>query len=327
MNKGPTCSWDGARWTNPAGETCRKTHCALRGRCPGHVAEGLRTCPGCIRRTRRDLAAVVQLSTLLAFDALADGIESEAFNLTGPTIAPEVAAGRRALDQRNGMCEWPPAKVRAGDPDHPLTVLGGWVLALEEGGWLTRSDLLVTIAGAADRLDGVLDRFAHGDEFESFAREIRDLRTHLEAVDHDSRVPEQGRPCPTCAATREDGKGPRLVKRYAFHPGMRPGQRCADRLCDVCDGRRDAWHCPDEPGHAWSDAEYRLRLSADFVQYADALTASQIAERFPVKPGTIRKWAERGRVAKRGLDAHGRQRYDTRDVARMLEPSADAVSL
>lgn len=316
--KHPICTWDGERWTNAAEETCNENHCALRGRCGNHVRHdaGINTCPSCIGRTRKDIAEIVLRATLMAYDARVDGVDSEAMNMLGRAAAPDQYAARRdmltALYERQGWCEWPrPESYRPDDPHHPYAVLGRWDMALRDQGWLPQTDLLVTITSAAYALTGALaGAFPHGDEFEDFAREIAACRAHLEAVDHDSRRPEQGRPCPTCAAANEDGKGPRLQKRYAHHPGMLAGTRCDKPKCRTCDGSDDAWHCPDNPAHAWTDDEYRSRVDADYLEHAEALTADQMHEHYGVSRGSIRGWAAKGEVAKRGRDHLGRQLYD-----------------
>lgn len=324
--KAVTCSWDGERWTTSDGQGCNEDHCAMRGRCPHHVQHGAQvfTCPSCIRRTRKDLAAIVELYALMAYDARIDGIESEAMNLLGPAAAPEQYAERRArlsaLYERQGWCEWPrPEAFRSDDPHHPYAVLGRWRLALEDTGWLGYDDRLVTVATAADMLDGALSGgFPHSDEWEEFTREIAACRTHLEQVDHASRTPDLGRPCPSCATTYGPGRpAPRLQKRYASHPGYGPGQRCERKDCAICAGTHDAWHCPDFPElHAWTDGDYRAKVDADYVEHATALTADRLRDRFGVKPGTIRAWAMRGKVRKHGLDHLGRQLYDVADVQR-----------
>lgn len=313
------CTWDGTRWIKPDGQTCNEDHCAMRGSCPSHVrhSAGLVTCTACVGRTRRDLTSIVIRYALIAYDARSDGIESEAMNLIGPTVHPDEAAAAARADALRGWCEWPPERMRTGDPYHPLVVLGKWELAMEDAGWLTRSDLRVTVSGAAARLAGLLDRtFPHGDEFEDFAREVAACLAHLEAVDHDERQADLGRPCPTCVTEfGPDHPAPRLRRRYARHAWARPGERCEDSDCAACAGLLDAWHCPDFPAHAWTDADYRLRVDADYVEHAAALTASQLQQRFGVKPGTIRAWALRGKVRKHGLDQLGRQLYDVADVA------------
>lgn len=320
---GGRCTWDGARWVQPDESNCNQHHCAMRGRCPNHVDAdaGLRTCPSCVRRTRRDIETIVLRYALIAFDAEVDGIDSEAMNLLGPAAAPEQYAERRARLQaryeRQGWCDWPrPEAFRDDDPHHPYAVLGRWRLALEDAGWLRYDDRFVTVVSAASSLLSALDGgFPHSDEWEDFARELAACRAHLEQVDHASRTPDLGRPCPTCAA--EHGTGPRLQKRYAGHPGADPGQPCARPGCQICAGTYDAWHCPDYPDlHAWTDGDYRAKVDADYIEHATSLTASQLHDRFGVRPGTVRAWALRGKVRKHGLDQLGRQLYDAADVQR-----------
>lgn len=297
MTKRPTCTWDGQKWTQPDGTTCNHDHCAMRGHCPNHVQRdaGIHTCGACIRRTRKHLAAIVTRYALIAYDAQADGVDSEAMNLLGAAAAPEQYSARRdqlaALYERQGWCEWPRTEAfRPDDPHHPYAVLGRWDIALREQGYLGHTDLLVTVTRAAADLDRALDGpFPHSDEFETFAADIAACLAHLEAVDHDARTPERGRPCPACAA--EHGTGPRLVKRYAKHPGYEPGQRCDKADCKICDGSNDAWHCPDNPSHAWTDDEYRSKVAADYVQHATELTIADLSARLDIPQSTIRRWA------------------------------------
>lgn len=300
MSKRPTCcTWDGERWTNPSGEPCNEDHCAMRGKCPNHVRHGagLFTCGACVGRVRTDLYGVALLCQLLRFDALNDGIESEAMNLIAAAADPQQYGERRArlsaLYERQGWCEWPRSEAyREDDPRHPYSVLGRLDMALRET-YGPQTDLFVTVSSAIDFLIGLLKRpeFVNGDEFEDTAKEIRDLRRYLEGIDNDSREPEMGRPCPTCAA--EHGKGPRLRKRYAKHPGYRPGQRCEKKGCKTCAGDLDAWHCPDDPVHAWTEDEYRNRVDADYRDHAHELAAPDLAERLDVPLSTVRKWCAR----------------------------------
>lgn len=297
MTKPPTCRWDGQRWTKPDDTACNEDHCAMRGSCPNHVqhAADLITCPACIRRVRKDLDAIVERYALLPFDAIIDGIDGEAMNLLGPAAAPQQYAEKRrriaAAYDDQGWCEWPRSEgYRPDDQHHPYVVLTRWAHALEDGGWFANpSPWHWDVVRAATDIKAALDRFAHGREFPEMARELAACRNHLDTVDHDSRTPDLGRPCPTC--TTEHGKGPRLRKRHASHPGMRPGQRCNDSLCPICSGRADAWHCPDNPAHAWTDDEYRNRVDADYVQHADRLPVRELSDRTGVPASTIRRWA------------------------------------
>lgn len=369
MKPPPQCHWDGERWLTPADEPCPKDHCAMRGSCPGHVQHdaGIVTCGRCIGRVRRHLSAIVERYALIAFDAEVDGIESEAMNLLGQAAAPEQYAERRArltaLYERQGWCEWPrPESYRTDDPHHPYAVLGRWRLALEEQGWLRYDDRLVTVSNAASALDGALDGgFPHGDEFADFAREIAACLAHLEAVDHDDRTPEQGRPCPTCVDLYGKGNAPRLRKRYAFHLGHKAGDRCPNQVkatekaerrrgfcalddlgrriweiveCETCDGGLDAWHCPDHPEHAWTDRDYRSRVGTDYRAHATHLSATELADRLGVRLSRVRKWCARTwdedarewipplLVSRRKVN--GRKVYSVRDAMALVDGQVSA---
>lgn len=349
----PSCRWDGERgWLTVEHERdcsaiacggckpCPKTHCAMRGSCPSHVeAEaGLRTCPRCVGAVRRDLGLLGDLYAVAATVVTARtwdvgtlleevevvGVESEALNLVGPAADPGQFAERRrrmaaSYDDR-GWCEWPRIEVMADDdPHHPYAVLGRWDMAMREQ-YGPQTDLFITVTSALDYLTGLLaGPFPHEDEFEDFAREIAGCRNHLEGVIHDSRAPESGRPCPRCAESA--GKGPRLQKRYAEHLKLKQDERCQRDGCRTCAGRDDTWHCPDVPEHWWPEEDYRLRVASDYVQHAHALTADQLGERLGVKPGTIRVWANREQIRKRGRDHLGRQLYDVSDALRRVAKS------
>lgn len=336
---------------------CGKTHCAMRGRCPEHVepAAGIRTCPKCIGRTRADLSAIESLYALadvavehrhadygaLLDEASESGADGEAFNLVGPAADPgQWAERRRRLVARYdaaGVCDWPRHEALApDDPHHPYAVLGRWDYALRES-YGPSTDLFITVSRAADYLRGLLaGPFPHGDEFEDFAAEIAMCRTHLEAVVHDSRTPEEGRHCPWCIDQR--GKGPRMQKRYAVHPGLPPGEKCGAKdgsqgeilPCSTCDGRDDTWHCPDVPSHWCSERDYRNRVAVDYVEHAAELPAAELAERLGVPLSTVRKWAARiwDKEAKaytepllksRRRGADGRKLYQVAEALRLAE--------
>lgn len=298
----PRCHWTDGAWFTPehladcssAGcrgcRPCAEDHCAMRGSCPNHVdnAAGLVTCPDCIGRFRKDVAAV---ETLYAIDmpeeAIFAGIDSEAFVLAGAAAAPEQFAARRewntevteAQDWRRGFCDFP-RDFEADDRHHPYLVLGRWDNQLRPI-YGPNTDLFVTVTSSANFLRGLLaGPFPHTPEFEACAREVAKCRAHLEGVAHDSRTPEQGRHCPRCV--EHHGKGPRLRKRYAV--GTSPAAKVGDL---------DTWHCPDEPEHWWSERDYRDRVATDYLQHADELAAAELAERVGVALSTLRKWTAR----------------------------------
>lgn len=331
----PKCHWGGVDlgWLSPehlractdAGcpgcRPCGKGHCALRGRCAAHVehAAGIFTCPSCIGSVRADIAAVVELyASAMPVEAYAAGVESEAFNLIGPAASVDQFAARRQYDDAaRGWCEFPPSN----DPHHPYVVLGGWDMAMREV-YGPYTDLFVSVTGAADYLTGLLEgAFPHTREFEEFAHDVARCRTHLEVVAHDSRAPEQGARCPRCADEREDGKGPRLRKRYA--EGRDEPARA---------GERDTWHCPDVAAHWWTERDYRNRVEREFVKHAPALPVRELSDRCGVPASTIRRWAARTtrkiddewveippKIKPVGRSDDGRKTYAVADVLRLAD--------
>lgn len=335
----PRCQWADSTWLTPEhlrdcdNGTCRgckpcpEVHCAMRGSCPNHVDEeaGIVTCPSCIARVRKDLTAI---ETLYAIDmpeeAIFAGVDSEAFALAGAAAAPDQYAARRdwngevteAQDWRRGWCEFP-RDVDGDDHHHPYLVLGRWDIALREK-YGPNTDLFVTVTSSANFLRSLLaGRFPHTREFEDLARDLNTCRTHLEAVAHDSRTPEQGRHCPRCVEA--GGKGPRLRKRYAVETSD-----AAKR------GDLDTWHCPDQPEHWWSERDYRDKVAADYVQHATELPAAELAERLDVPLSTVRKWTARtwdndagewipARLVSRRKGADGRKVYPVVAALRLAD--------
>jgi hypothetical protein len=271
------------------------------GRCANHVeqAAGIFTCPSCIGKVKRNVRKIVERYAELPEEIEVKGVDSEALNLHGPAATAEQLQARRRFDIARGWCDFP-RTLASDDPHHPYAVLGRWDMAIRES-YGPPTDLFVTVSRAADYLTGpVLETFAHTQEFEDFARDVTRCLTHLETVLSDSHEPEKGAPCPTCSEQRasEDDRAPRLRKRYGAEVS----------------GKDDTWHCPAKPEHWWSDADYRARVDGDYLQHAKALTAGQIHEVYGVKPGALRKAAERDPKLKRGLNGQGRQTYDVAEV-------------
>lgn len=359
--RGPKCRYDLALgWVTPehvrdcrehdcAGcKPCPKSHCALRGRCANHVEQGagIFTCPSCIGKVRSDLAAIADLYAtagdmvsarlsggMLLDEAEETGIESEAFNLIGPAASTEQVQARRAYaDAERGWCEYP----RPDDPHHPYAVLGRWDIALRES-YGPMTDLFVTVTSAANYLTRLLaGEFPHTREFEEFSREVVTCRVHLEQVVHDSREPESGAPCPTCAAEKGDdekAKVPKLQRRYAPHPAE-DCKRC-DVKAPIAERRShdDTWHCPDNGAHWWTHADYEARVDGDYVTHATKLTMTDLPERTGVNASTLRRWAARKflrldgndpvydepRLKSCGWTSDGRKLYRVADVEALKE--------
>ena len=131
---------------------------------------------------------------------------------------------------------------------------------------------------------------------------------HLEAVLHDSRTPEKGAPCPECSS--DFGSGPPLIKRYVDEDPS---------------GASDHWICP-ECDSRWSEADYRLRVGANYLASAAALTADQMRDQYRIPPGTLRRWVTEGKVKRRGRDDHGRQMYDVTDALMQRDVTAEVIA-
>jgi len=278
--------------------------CTARASCGREVAPTELTCPVCLGRTRRDLTAIVTLAALMPSEAEHRGVNSEAAYLAGPAADPVTWVTRKVYMART--LDVPLASLEDDDPWHPYGVLGRWQMMLEEDYGL-RDTRKVTISGAASFFahdDGrFLYRFANDpdQDFALFAAEIATCRAHLDAVLHDSRTPEKGAPCPECST--DFGSGPPLVKHYVDEDPT---------------GASDRWACP-ECDSWWSEADYRLRVGTRYLEHADRLTASQMLDTYRIKPGALRKWAEREQVAKRGKDEQGRQLYDVASAVAMRD--------
>lgn len=280
-------------------------HCTARARCGGHLtAPGMLTCPGCIGRTRRDLAEVCRLAGLLIDRAVDAGVDSEAANLAGPAADPEAWMWRRLAAWERG------ADVTAledEDPHHPLAVLGRWDFMLREDYDLP-TGLRCTVARAADFLDGQLDRLAQDPEqdWALFAAEVHACRAHLEDVLGEGSRPERGAPCPACEPA------PPLVKRWSHW--------CEDPECrreHDATGASDVWRCPACRAE-WTEAEYRLWVADDYLDNVEQMTASDVRQAFGIKAATFRSWLHRGRLEPVTSDSHDRPLYDVGTVRGLL---------
>lgn len=283
-------------------------HCQARpGRCARHTPRGVLACPKCVRRGRVDLTMIEHLSALMMPAALAGGVNSEAAMLAGPAPHPAVLTERQEFIRQAVELYLPAgqqpaalAAIPAADPLHPYAVLGGWMMRTRNTFTaypMTAADPL-TVSMAASYLRRMLPTIAGAEsgDYPTMLKDLRHCRAHLESVLHNSWAPEKGAPCPQCSS--DGNRGPALVKAYAD---------------DDATGAHDTWSC--SRCHAsWTEAEYRLKVWARYVQHADRLPATQIETEYRVKQGTLRKWVHEGKVRRRGRDTNGRQLYDVADV-------------
>jgi transposase-like protein len=299
-----TCRWAGStsprlllthlRDCNTSGcpgcQPCTERHCQLCGR--HHVTVDGRghdlTCARCLGDARQDLGHIGQGRALL-IEAILRGVNSEAAMLAGPAAHP-VIFSNRLVDSRAGRAPAPWIDEDNLDERHPAWVLGTWEMLVREHLGQPAVEK-VTISAAGAYLNHHLSRLAHDPEFpfEELAADLRSCRGHLEDVLAESTRPDTGAPCPVCGKAN-------LVKDY--------GQAADD---DVM------WHCP-KCENWWSDEDYRTKVCGVYVGLADRLTASQISAQYQVSESTVRTWAERGKVRRRGRDQTGRLLYDVADI-------------
>lgn len=291
--------------------------------CRGHRAEHLRTgehmCPRCVGRIRGELQAVLSAMALMPLEAQHDshGVESEEFALAGPVAHLTTWQQTSIAAMRAGV----PAAHLDRDERDPYFVLATWEREIRRTlGHDDYVDCSTTLAGTVGYLDSQLTTLARGKDTAAQLVQLRsqaaDVRSHLEAVLHDSRGPERGAPCPICSealgANDADPEAPRA-------PRLRLTRDDEDTT-----GASDTWTCPRNSDHTWSEADYRHRVGGDYLAHAAALTADQMHQQWRIKPSTLRTWVQRGDVKRRGKDSSGRALYDVAQARAMRDKREEA---
>lgn len=193
------------------------------------------------------------------------------------------------------------------DPEPPLIVLGFW-----DDAWRHLNQHLPhprpTIASAAGYLHQHMTRMSREPRarFNDFTRDLHQLRTRLEQILYAGERDEKGAPCLHCKAM--------LIRR------------CDPPKAGARDqgGLRDMWDCP-RCRRTYGPAEYWNAVAAQYRANAPALTADDLATEHAVTPSTVRSWAARGHVKRRGHDLTGRVLYDVADVRNMASETADGA--
>lgn len=303
-------------------------HCTARDHCSEHLDRSHPlTCPRCIARVRGNLAEIEHLTSLMLPEAIITGLDSDAAVIAGPAAHPGGVDAMRVY-VRGHVEHWmtagriddhDAARILADlpldDDRHPYTLLARWELHLRAhyghpaprwhapGQPHHGHEKPVTLASAVSYLSWLLTDLAQDPdgEFAKFATEVRGCRAHLENVLANSHAPVRGAPCPECPIP-----APKLQLRRAHW--------CDDEDCtrehDLT-GARDTWVCPANPDkHWWQEATYRLRVEDEYLDSAEALTASDMQRRYGIPPGTLRRWAHEGKVKRAGRDGSGRLMYD-----------------
>jgi hypothetical protein len=185
------------------------------------------------------------------------------------------------------------------DGDHPLLVLGFW-----DDMWRTLNNHLphprATIATTAAYLDQNMTTMAREPRalFAEFSADMARTRSQLEQILYAGERDEHGAPCLHCKAT---------LTRRCDPP--RPGNKLDQG------GLRDVWDCP-RCTRVYNRDEYFNAVKASYRANAPALTADDLHQELGVAVGTIRVWANRNKIRKRGRDLAGRVLYDVTDVRR-----------
>jgi len=281
-------------------EPCPHRHCLSCGHRHAEV-----TCPHCTGLARTELWRITALDQLINTEVRRGNptTDSETVMLDGPAAHPEawyhvadsVRAGRIRGDVEANRHE-----------DHPLWVLGWWEIAWRDHLDHDSTDR-ITVFAAAQYLDDQLTDMASQLEppFEQFAADLRRCRGHLEDVLHD-RDPKP-KDCPKCG-------GP-LVLDYD-ETGKDAGYTEGNEERDY----DDRWKCGNRRCRQWwTDHDYRTKVEAAYELKATKLTASAIARVHRVPESTVRTWAQRGDVRKRGADSAGRMLYEVADVVAMRD--------
>lgn len=345
-----TCRWV----SEEAGRVVDDAHhkeCNLSG-CPGckpcvpeyghctscghrHLADGERwVCARCVGKVRTKISKILAYSAQAHREVVQRGIGSTAFLVAAPAADPEAfgyvkqsaVAGRLCkCHLRRQVCpatvQWrgvpfvhPPHRIcpdaafvleDARDELHPLTVLGWWEILWREH--LGHVSGRVTVGSAYSYLTEHLTRMAQQLEpdFEQFTSEVAECCAWLEGLLGEGVREERGAECFMCGKAR-------VVKWYD------------DELVTLDDGTvtgaQDHWFCPrEECGHWWTEEDYRTKVDGIYVQKADRLTASQIAQAYRVPEGSVRGWASKGLVRRRGHNQHGLVLYDVADALVMRD--------
>lgn len=327
---------------------CEREHCGMP-RCSRHLGDyELSVCNRCVGTVRAHLVRIRELCSLAPIAATEHGIHSEAAVLAGPVPEHSTHAARRRWALGGALCRCPedgcpdrlpmpsgPVCEKADDRKrpcshhvckrrtyrptcpgladwleytdderHPLWVIGTWDMLVTEHLGHHRTNR-VTIESAARYLATNLTDLARdeGFAFDELAREVADCVDHVENVMAVAIRHQRGAPCPVCHASGRKAKP--LVREYAE---------------DQADDSLDLWVCPSpECAQTWTIEEYDRYVEREHQDRATALTARQMASQYRVSEGSVRGWASRGDVRRRGRDAQGLTLYDVADTLVMRD--------
>lgn len=278
------------------GDTCRgclpcpEPHCIVCG--IEHVDR--RTCPACLGESRTHLTDLVDLWQRLGAHAILGGNDGHLEAASGiPGGEATAAAGPGSQgDSRTALVEaqadathlW---DERPGEVEPVRLWVFGWEedwRGIREQTTTETAGLITGVAYLARHLDWAAQ---HHDAFDAFAAELRRQVGHLEDVVHAGERADKGAPCRNCDRP--------LIRVWA--------KKAAN----------DHWKC-EGCGEITKPDQYRFSVAAEARTYAEWLSATDMELEHAIRPGTLRQWANRGKVRKKGRSNTGRMLYSVPDA-------------
>jgi hypothetical protein len=278
-----TCDDNGCRGCAP----CPEPHCQLCG--IEHLANSHpQTCPSCVGSLRADLEAIDALYGTLPDQATNGGQDGR---LTAAAPIPGGDALVMLAPASDGTQATDHEHESRTDPTPPLLVLSTW-----EDDWRRHldhdRDIHATVPNAIAYLATHLSLMAQRhDGLEGLATDLTNLRRRLEDILRAGERDERGAPCIHC--------GTMLIRL------------CTDK------GLQDEWRC-HRCHRRYGNQAYYNAVAATYKAHAPALTATDMHSQYGVEPGTLRAWASRKKVRRRGHDLQGRVLYDVNDTLKCL---------
>jgi hypothetical protein len=223
----------------------------------------LRTCVGCLGRTRRRLLLLARLVDV-AVDLRPDLAPIVLDRTSHATVETPLPGGDLLVALGPG------APAGEGDPNDPWAVqqgLASWVRDWAE----TRGESALPVPTVTWLVDWLTVRCgwaaAHHDAFALFADEVDDMLSELAAWSHLCQPSITGAPCPYCRVPlRRDWTDRRRRHECVGHP-----DRCdwpyRHHGCADTGGLDDLWRCP-RCARTYPDAAYWLAVRAQLEEIA-----------------------------------------------------------
>ena len=263
--------------------------------------------PGSMRiELAKNIRELVRLYDLLADEIYEHSDDhdmpgGDALHYAGPIADPSTWERRYDLSDPETQ-DWMIENTVSAD-DHPLMVLA--VAEDDIRAMLDQpTDLTATVARASDYILGKLDDITPDGAWlpvEAFAKQVKASIRTLENVLKAGDRADRGAPCLQC--------GTALVKEWA---GTKEKPEPAGN---------DRWRCPKRecPVTYVDGDELALAIKNTARQYAEWLTATDMAAEYRIAVGTLQSWATRGKVRKRRDFDTGRMTYNVAEALEMRD--------